>query len=527
MSRRSRRLSRIALIGVIVAALACLVGGLLLAAKGVGGLGLGTLPDADRANQALYLSGALLVLGLAAFVLAEPDRVSRFVAGRQARHGSNAVLMSLAFVGILIVSNYLAYRYPWTKDLTEDQSRTLSAESLQALRTLPQKVSAVAFFAAPTDSADELLSDFRAQSDGKFDYQYINPDLNPATAREAGVTGEGNILLVMGDRKEIANYATETELTRAMIRLISPGTRTIYVLTGHGEAELEGYEQAGYGSAKSTLESKNYTVSELSLLTTNAIPTDALALIIAGPQKPLNLQEVALIRGYVAEGGSLVVMQDPDAFTEFGDATDPLATYLETTWGIAFNEDVILDPTNPDPLVVFAVSKQPHAITQNLTYAAVFPRAQSLSVRDVAGVTTTALLLTAEQAWGEGDYTASAELGAPVLDEGIDNPGPLNMAVAAESTEGDGRVVVFGNSAFATNEAFDAYGNANMFVNAVDWAAEQDDLINITPRTPIARTFVPPQTLGFIAILLASIIILPGLVLGAGIYAWASRRRRG
>ena len=65
-----------------------------------------------------------------------------------------------------------------------------------------------------------------------------------------------------------------------------------------------------------------------------------------------------------------------------------------------------------------------------------------------------------------------------------DNPGPLTMAVAGENSSTSGRVVVFGNSFFATNEAFDAYGNGNIFVNSVDWAAEQENLINITPNTP-------------------------------------------
>ena len=31
-----------------------------------------------------------------------------------------------------------------------------------------------------------------------------------------------------------------------------------------------------------------------------------------------------------------------------------------------------------------------------------------------------------------------------------------------------------------------------MFINSVDWAAEQEDLLNITPREPTPRTFIPP-----------------------------------
>ena len=84
------------------------------------------------------------------------------------------------------------------------------------------------------------------------------------------------------------------------------------------------------------------------------------------------------------------------------------------------------------------------------------------------------------------------------------------MAASAENAATKGRVVVFGNSVFARNEGFDAYANGDVFVNAVDWAAQETDLINITPKTPVTRTFNPPGQLPFIMILLGSVIRDPG-----------------
>ena len=90
-----------------------------------------------------------------------------------------------------------------------------------------------------------------------------------------------------------------------------------------------------------------------------------------------------------------------------------------------------------------------------------------------------------------------------------------------------GRVVVFGTSNFAVDQIFDAYGNGDMFVNSVDWSAEQEDLTNITPKTPTERTFNVPSQPVWWMILLSSVIIIPGLVVVAGVSAWLSRRRRG
>ncbi len=56
------------------------------------------------------------------------------------------------------------------------------------------------------------------------------------------------------------------------------------------------------------------------------------------------------------------------------------------------------------------------------------------------------------------------------------------------------------------------YGNGDMFVNSVDWAAEQESLASITPKNTTERTFNPPSQLYWILILLTSIFIIPGLI---------------
>jgi ABC-type uncharacterized transport system involved in gliding motility auxiliary subunit len=80
---------------------------------------------------------------------------------------------------------------------------------------------------------------------------------------------------------------------------------------------------------------------------------------------------------------------------------------------------------------------------------------------------------------------------------------------------------------FATDQYFSTYANSDVFVNSVDWAANQNNLINITPRTPITRIFNPPSGLALIAILLGTIFVIPGLIIGAGIFSWLERRKRG
>ena len=521
---------RYTIIALIVAVLACITAGFFLLILGALNIGLFSGATTETINKGLIISGAVVILALATYLLLEPDKVRRTFTGRQAKYGSNAVIMSIAFAGLLVFVNFIAFDNPdLHKDITEDKQNTLAPESAQALEQLTEPVVATAFYSTSlsTQSADELLAKFKAGSGDKFDYKFVNPDTDPVAAKNAGITGDGKILLTMGDRKEIAGFASETEITKALYRLINPEPRVIYFLTGHGEASVDSGE-VSVTTAKTTLENKNYTVKSLNLLVDNKIPEDALTIVIPGPMKPVSSQEVKLLKSYADAGGSLVVMENPTLATDFGDSSDPLAEYLTSDWGITLNNDIIMDQSSQQLLYAVSASAGQHPITQNLSqnYIVIMPQARSIGVQDgKEGVTLTPLLLTSSNSWGETNFVNA--LAGEVSYDPEDLPGPLVMAASGENAQTKGRVVVFGNSVFATNDGFDTYGNGNMFVNALDWAAFQEDSISVTPYTPTARTFVAPDQTRWIIILLGSVIILPGLVILAGVSTWLARRRQG
>jgi ABC-type uncharacterized transport system involved in gliding motility auxiliary subunit len=156
-----------------------------------------------------------------------------------------------------------------------------------------------------------------------------------------------------------------------------------------------------------------------------------------------------------------------------------------------------------------------------------FPFTRSLtSESSPEGVMLNVLIQTNERSWGETDFASLSDGGQVGLDEN-ERVGPLALSMAAENSATNGRVVVFGTSEFAADQIFDAYGNGDMFVNSVDWAAEQENLSSITPKDTTERTFTPPSQLYWILILLTSIFIIPGLVILGGISTWLARRRQG
>jgi gliding motility-associatede transport system auxiliary component len=490
-------------------------------------------------NLALQISVGLFIIGLAVFVVLDPDQIRRLVTGRQARYGSNAFIITLAFIGILVVINYLGYKNTKRWDLTADKSNTLAKETLDVLKSLPDNVVVKAFFSSDSsmstskESAQTLLDKYVYDGKGKFKYEFVDPNKDPVSAQDAGISKDGTIVLYMGSAKQSVTSVTETDLTGAMVRLMNPGAHVIYFMTGHGEYPTSGSSDQSYTKLSTALESKNYTVSSLNLLATAKIPQDASVVVIDGPKKPLSDNEVSLLDEYIKNGGSVVLMEDPPAETQFGDSPDPLATDLAQNYGITLGNNVVIDAYGNQAFqnYLFAIGYKyaDHAITQNMTTEATgFKVARSVTTDDAVAkdYSKTQLVLTVDQSWGETNLS-SLQDNSLKPDQGADLLGPVPLAVAAEDSSTNARLVVFGDSDFATNAYYDFYGNSDLIVNSIDWAAKQENLINLTPKTTITRTLAQPKPYTMNLILLGSLVVLPGLIIVAGVGSWVSRRRRG
>ncbi len=520
---------RFAFLGLILSLLALLTFGGFLLVRGLTAASLVTV-DPDIIQNGILISGLSIILGLAVTAILDPEGTRRFLVGRQAQYGSNSLITFLAFLGILIFVNVLAYQNPQSWDLTEDKSNTLAPETIKILESLPQPVLARAYFSTryPSDETRKLLDQFAQKSSQKFSYEFIDPEANPISAQADGIERDGTIILLMGEQREPVTLATEQELDAALLRLMNPETRAIYFLTGHGENSIEQASDISLTLAVNSLRKKNYTVNPLNLQGAGKVPEDAKVIVIAGPQVPISESEVQALETYLGNGGSLIVMYEPHPLTRFGDLPDPL-TGLLAKWGITFNNDFVIDPNvNPASFAISdAAAYARHPITEKMMgLNSIYPTARSITLGSETGdARLTTLVVTGSNAWGETDFSSIDQNQVNYV-AGQDNAGPLTLAVAAENSTTRGRLVAFGDSEFAADALY-ARGNGDILINAIDWAAEQEDLINLTPKSPMPRTFTAPGTLGLIGIILTSLCFIPLVVIGGGVWAWVSRRRRG
>ena len=489
-----------------------------------------------RAFETPVRAGLIATLvGLALFVYLEPERVRRWLTGREARYGSNALILSVAFVGILVALNYLASLYPQQWDLTEDQRNTLAPEIQDVLQALDEPVTAYAFYSANInrDYARETLDKFVRASDGKFTYKFVDPIANPGLAQQYGVTRDGTVVLVMGERHEQVLFLSDEELANALARLMRPEERVVVFVTGHGEGDLDTVGERGYSLLKEELTNRNFTVRAWSLPAEGSLPDDADVVVFAGPVEPLTEEERQAVETYLEEGGSVIFLFN----TSVEGAAEPdaeLAAYLETAWFIRVNDDVVVDTSSPQqPLIAVGIPTTQHPVTQNLAgLVALFPVARSVQALDGGPATLLVqeLVHTTDRAWAETDlaaFTASTPEGAQVAyDEGQDRPGPVPLVVVAHNTLTDARVMVVGDADFVRNGSYQAYGNGLLMLDAIDWAAGQEDLITIAPKTGAERYLKPIAGYGLNALALTSICLLPGAVLLAGGVVWFRRRMR-
>ena len=222
----------------------------------------------STAVQVTLIVGVILVV---AGALLNPSGLMSALGARQTRYGANTAIMLVALLGSLGLINYLAVRNPQRWDLTENQANTLDPASIAALQALPTPVHILGFFSSDAqsqlDTSKRLLDRYRLVDPNKLTYEFIDPYADPVRANQYGVTRDGTLVLVLADQtNKLEGFVTESQVTGALVRLSSPIARTVYFLTGQGEATLEASDTASVSQLAALLEKQNYTVLSLSLI---------------------------------------------------------------------------------------------------------------------------------------------------------------------------------------------------------------------------------------------------------------------
>jgi ABC-type uncharacterized transport system involved in gliding motility auxiliary subunit len=174
-----------------------------------------------------------------------------------------------------------------------------------------------------------------------------------------------------------------------------------------------------------------------------------------------------------------------------------------------------------------------------------YPYARSVKPAEgsSSGRTPTTFIQSGPSSWAETDLKTLTTRGEAQPDvDGGDSKGPISLAVAVSAPASEGtppppdtpnsdqpadkpetRVVVVGDSDFAANGFLNIPGNRDMFLNIVNWLAQQENLIAVRPRDPEDRRIAVSAGQDRL-IFWFTVLIMPGLILLAGVHAWWRRR---
>ena len=506
----------------------------ILAVAGIAlaiGIGLIILFGFTGAGPGFVVLGLILMV---IFGFLEPESLRAFLGQGELQAGTRAVAQAVLVVAAVVLLNMVVRdRLAGTKlDLTKGQINTLAPQTISVLNLLDSQVQATVWYgqsASEMDSAYNLLRRYH-DVNGKLVVQRLSVFDQPQQVRQLKLTSNDSVTFTYKTRDpQVTTGTTEQDFTTALLRLSTGRSPKVYFLTGHGEGDINNVDQSGssYTALKALLDKQGITSASLSLATgsggvlttpgapainstpspvpsapvpvpsgspgvvqTTSVPSDADEVVILDPNGALGKGELAALKDYLGGGGHLLVSSQPFGKSNLSD--------LLSSYGIRFGGGIVLDQqlhyrqaAGAEVLEIqnFGTS----TVTRGLnSLPVVLLGATSIDGKAATGYTLTPLISTAADSCLRTDITVTTGSCLPV-----DRKGPFTLGATLEQTSAPSgsrpvRIVAFGGASFASDgiatQTQQPPGNTQLMVNAVNWLAGQDKVVNLPPKAANPQT---------------------------------------
>ncbi len=273
------------------------------------------------------------------------------------------------------------------------------------------------------------------------------------------------------------------------------------------------------------------------------MPDDATIVLIAGPKTDYLPLELNALQTYLKKGGKLMMLLDPPDRADSPPLTNLVA--FAKQWGFNVGNDLVLDLSpvgqlyNTGPEMPLAAEYPSHPITEGFRLLTAYRLARSVTPIEggTDGHTAQRVAETSKQSWAVADVkglltTHKVDGADPKKGDVL---GPISLVAAMSATadaapsaapdapKAETRIVVAGDSDFADNYLLGFQGNRDFFMNAINWVAQQENMIAIRPRDPADRRITLTGDQGSIISWL-TLAIIPLLLFGIGVWTWWRRR---
>jgi len=474
----------------------------------------------DTLNWISFIVG---ILGIGYFVYDYYKNREKKLSKRNLQYGSNVIVQIVIVIGIVALIAFITTRQQLRIDWTEKKLNTLSDQSEKILFNLDKDVKIIAFYRESNQEIAKFTLDKYLFESDYINIEYVDPDQDPQIANKYQIKQINSVVIEAGSKKEIIEELTESNVTNAIMKVTREVEKTIYFLTGHGERSISQDDVKSYKKAAEAIKKENYIVKELNLVRRIAVgkgvPDSCTVLAIVQPKSNFFPQELDSIKSYVDKGGKLLVMLDPERGNDIAD--------FFNNYHVEVGNNMVVDASGMGQLfgagpAMPLVSNYDNSIpiTKDFNVMTFYPQTCSIiPQQDKGGYNIKELLKTSGNSWAEVDF-ANREVG---FNEGRDIPGPVTIAVLIEKSVADKKlgIALFGDSDFASN-GYWQYGNPDLFLNTINYLAEEEDLISIRPIEVDDRRVTLTQA-EVSTIFYLVVIAIPLLVIIAGVVFYIKR----
>jgi hypothetical protein len=405
--------------------------------------------------------------------------------------------------GIIVVFAFieaLSYRHNARLDLTPGKFYTLSQHSLRILDQIDKDVKIVGFFGRE-DARNNYLRDLFWRIEDrqpKIKTRLVDLNRNPALARSYQADAYGSVVVECGARRKVFSNAREEILMAAILQVTRDYEKTVYFLTGHGEADTNDSDRnKGFTTLKNVLQQEFYHVKPLVLFAGQQIPADAAAIVVAGPRRDFSPDEELKLDHYLRSGGSMLVLLDPGA-------SPSMAAFLHR-YHIDLPAEIVgesdYELSAGEAVTSLIPEKNRESSVTSIPDHPLFSLFGPIDVQpdDSGDVDVLPLLSTSKDSWAMRvsgkDLPENLEFDA----KRGDRRGPFVVGVSvavrianAEPAKEDqsvrkaGRMIVYTDSDFANNQFIERLGNRDLVINSVNWLALEDTLIGVRPERRVS-----------------------------------------
>lgn len=404
-------------------------------------------------------------------------------------------------------------------DFSRAARNSIDARSVEVLGLFDGEITLTAFVPDNPDLHRGVASFFARFQRHKSDLSlaFIDPRADMHKARKFGAR-LGEIVLSFEGRHERITQLSESEVTNALARLLRGRDRYLTFLAANAERQLGRAANHDISEFAAYLEQRGLNVRGLNFGEHASVPDNTAVLVIASPEAAYAPGELAAITRYVARGGNLLWLAEPDQPGEM--------SQLASALGVEVLTGTVVDPVGltkfQNPAYAVALNHPDHPTVAEFEQTVVFPYAAALVARPNIDWDATVIAKTTAQAWNE---TGTFE-GNVGFDPESEIQGELNLALALTKAAADSaeqRVLIVGDGDFLSNSFVANLGNREFGRRLFEWLSADDNLIDI------AVAEIPDGTLDLamwqrMAIFLVFVAVVPLGLLCNGLLIWWQRR---